>query len=555
MNLKNISGQFLDVWAKLTLLQRVSIGAAAVAVLLAVTVLVVWSNKPVYQTLYADMTKEDIDEIAGNLRQKQIAYKINGNTIEVMQDNVYSARMALAAEGLPRNKTAGFELFDEPKFGMTEFMQNVNYQRALQGELAKSISTLNAIAEASVHLSIPKDRIFVEEDNNSKASVVLKLKPGANLRPNEVRSVSHLVASAVKGLTPQNVQIIDTAGNLLSEFITDENQPYYLSQTQLERQKAEEKNIENKVRLMLARVVGEGKYVVQASVTMDFNKKQTVREELGDTPVPISTRNIEINSKNTGKGPQGIPGVESNLAEPDILTDSVISEYSKIDETANYEVSKTVTKEEKVGGDIKRLTLAVVVDDKNVSETVDGVTKVVRRPRTEEDMAVLRDMVIGAAGVSIPRGDIVNVSNISFDTADASMDNIFSEAAKNTALITRLIQVGGAILILIFFYFFILRPILKRLDKSREIDEEMLGESAVAAQMAGIDIEVGDETGFPKTVEELEREIEAELQESTPLDVEAVKSKVMLKKIEEQANEDPEMIANLVKVLIKGGGS
>lgn len=553
MTFKNITGQFLDVWAKLTLLQRVSIIAATVAVVIAVTVLVIWSNRPAYQTLYADMSKEDLEEVSGNLRQKQITYNVNGNSIEVMKDTVYDTRMALAAEGLPRTKTTGFELFDEPKFGMTEFMQNVNYQRALQGELSKSIATLNEIAEANVHLSIEKERIFGENDNASKASVVVKLKPGTRLRPEEVKAISHLVASAVKGLTPQNVQIIDTAGNLLSEFLTDENQPYMLTQTQLERQKAEEKRIETNLRGLLAQVVGEGKYVVKVNVDMDFNKRETMKEEFGDTPVTRSQRTLEINSKNMGKGPAGIPGVESNLAEPNITTDSVISEYSKTDETQNFEINKTVTREEKVGGEIKRLTVAVVVDDQNVTETVDGKSQVVRRPRTEENIAKLRLTVASAAGINSARGDVLDVSNISFDTADNGMDNILAEASKNAELVTRVTQIGGAVLILIFFYLFIIRPILKRLDKAREIDEEMLGESAAAAQMVGIDIEVGDESGFPKTVEELEREIEAELEESTPLDVEAVKSKVMLKKIEEQANEDPELIANLVKVMIKGG--
>lgn len=553
MNFKNISGQFLDVWAKLTLLQRVSIIAATVAVVVAVTVLVLWANKPAYQTLYADMSDEDLEAVTVNLKQNNVTYKVNGKSVEVMQDNVYNTRMMLAAEGLPKTPTAGFELFDEPKFGMTEFMQNVNYQRALQGELSKSIATLNEIAEAKVLVSVPKDRIFVDEDNSSKASVVVKLKPGASLRPDQVKSISYLVASAVKGLTPQNVQIVDTAGNLLSEFLTEENQPYMLTQTQFQRQKDEEKRIEAGLREILARVVGEGKYVVKVTVDMDFNKRETMKEEFGDTPVVRSQRTLEINSKNMGKGPQGIPGVESNLAEPDITADSVLSEYNKTDETQNFEINKTVTREEKVGGSIKRLTVAVVVDDKDVRENVDGSMKTVRRPRTDEDIAKLKLTVASAAGIDTGRGDVLDVSNISFDTADNDMENVFSEAAKNTALMTRALQIGGAVLILLFFYLFILRPILKRLDKAREIDDEMLGESAAAAQMAGIDIEITDESGMPKTVEELEREIEAELEESTPLDVEAVKSKVMLKKIEEQANEDPELIANLVKVLIKGG--
>lgn len=553
MTFRNISGQFLDVWAKLTLLQRVSICAAAVAVAASIVVLVVWANRPVYKTLYADMAEDDLKEVSENLRQKSISYKINGNAIEVLPDQVYDTRIMLASEGLPKTKSAGFELFDESKFGMTEFMQNVNYQRALQGELANTISAMNEVAEAKVHISIPKERLFVQEEDTAKASVVLKLMPGARLTPDKIKSISFLVAAAVKGLTPQNVQIVDTAGNLLSEFLTEENQPLVLTQTQIDHQKEEEKRIEAKLRSVLSPILGEGKFVTKVNVEMDFNKREITKEEFGDTPVLRSQHTLEINSKNTGKGPSGIPGVESNLAEPDILVDNIVSEYNKSEETNNYEISKTVTREQKTGGIIKRLTVAVVVDDKDAIETRDGNPVSVRRPRTDEDMAKLRGMIAGAAGIDPARGDVLDVSNISFDTADTTLDNIYSQREKNMELISMGAKYASAVVILLLFYLLIIRPILKRLDQAKEIDDEMLGESALDAQLSAQDITVGDESGFPKTVDELEREIEAELEESTPVDVEAVKSKVMLKKIEEQANEDPEMIANLVKALIKGG--
>lgn len=552
MTLRNISGQFLDIWAKLTMLQRVSICAATVAVFASIAVLVVWANKPVYKTLYADMAEEDLKEVSENLRQKSIEYKINGSAIEVLPDQVYDTRIMLASEGLPKTRNTGFELFDESKFGMTEFMQNVNYQRALQGELANTISAMNEVAEAKVHISIPKERLFVQEEDTAKASVVLKLIPGARLTPDQIKSVSHLVSAAVKGLTPQNVQIVDTAGNLLSEFLTDENQPLLLTQTQINHQKEEEKRIEAKLRNVLSPILGDGKFVTKVNVEMDFNKREVMKEEFGDTPVLRSQHTLEINSRNTGKGPSGIPGVESNLAEPDILVDNIVSEYNKSEETNNYEISKTVTREEKTGGIIKRLTVAVVVDDKDAIETQDGNPVSVRRPRTDEDMAKLRGTIAGAAGIDPARGDVLDVSNISFDTADTTLDNLYSQREKNMELISMGAKYASAVVILLLFYLLILRPILKRLDQAKEIDEEMLGESALDAQLSDLDITVGDESGFPKTVDELEREIEAELEESTPVDVDAVKSKVMLKKIEEQANEDPEMIANLMKALIKG---
>ena len=530
MAVRNLSTQFLDIWAKLTTLQKAAIGAATVAVIAAVTVLLIWANKPAYKPLYTDMTQEDVQAVSNELRKGTVPFRVNGTTIEVPQENVYTTRMMLAEQGLPKTPpAAGFELFDKSSLGQTEMMQNVNYQRALQGELSNTIATMDKVLEAKVHITIPKERLFVSDEQQAKASVALKLKPEQTLSEDEVRSISHLVAAAVKGLEPKNIQVVDTAGNLLSAFMTEANEPYRLTQNQIAYERDHEKYLEDKLRKALVPMLGvDNPFIVRVSVAMDFSQREIISEKFGDTPVTRSQRTLEINSKQTGKGPQGIPGVESNLAEPDILVDGIVSEYSKTDETTNFEIDKTVTRENKVGGEIKRLTVAVVVDDRQAIETVDGVRKLVRQPRSEEEMTKLRATVAAAVGYVADR-DVVEVTNI------------FASYAS-------------AIVIIFMFWLLILRPIIKRIDKAREIDEEMLGESALDAQMAGLDISVGDESGFPKSVEELEREIEAELEESTPIDVEAVKSKVMLKKIEEQANEDPEMIANLVKAMIKGGG-
>ncbi|MDE7169940.1 MAG: flagellar M-ring protein FliF [Mucispirillum sp.] len=556
MAVRKLSTQFLDIWAKLTSLQRVSIIAATVAVIASVTVLLVWANKPAYKTLYTDMAQDDIQQVSDQLRKDSVPFRVNGNTVEVPQENVYSARMMLAEQGLPKTKSTGFELFDKSSFGKTEFMQNVDYQRALQGELSNTIAAMDKVVEARVHLTVPKERLFVSEEELAKASVALKLAPNAVLTEDEIRSISHLVSAAVKGLTPQNIQIVDTAGNLLSDFMTEANEPYRLTQNQISYERDQEKYLEDRLKNALLVMLGpDNPFIVKVSVEMDFSQREIVSEKFGETPVVRSQRTLEINSRQTGKGPQGIPGVESNLAEPDILVDGIVSEYSKTDETQNFEIDKTVTRENKVGGEIKRLTVAVVVDDKLAIEDVNGIRQAVRRPRTEDELTKLRESVAAASGVNIERGDVVNVTNISFDTTKDEIDLMAEERAKRMEMIKMGASYASAVIILLLFYLLILRPILKRLDKAREIDEEMLGESALDAQMAGLDISVGDESGFPKSVEELEREIEAELEESTPIDVEAVKSKVMLKKIEEQANEDPEMIANLVKAMIRGGNS
>lgn len=550
---RTITTQFFEIWAKLSALQRVSIIAATVAVFSSIIVLVIWANKPAYRTLYTDMTDEDVKQITDSLDAKSVKYRITGSSVEVLQDHVYDSRMMLAAEGLPREQSTGFELFDGTKLGMTEFAQNVNYQRALQGELANSVAALNEVAEAKVLITIPKERLFVSDSNEvAKASVVVKIMPGATLTPDKIRSIAHLVSSAVKGLVPEAVQIVDTNGNLLSDFLTEENQPLLLTQTQFDQQKAEEKKIETGLRNVLTPVLGDGKFVVKVNVELDYNKQEVLREEYGDTGVVRSQNLLEESSRNTGRGPSGIPGVESNLAEPDILVDGIVSEYNKTQEIQNFEINKTTTREERTGGVLKRLAVAVVVDDKNVIDTSSGSRVITREPRTDAEMQRIRGTISGAVGIDPGRGDVLEVTNISFDLTDVSHDNTISERERQMEIIEASMKYAAAVVILLLFYLLIMRPILKRLDRAKEIDDELLGESAMNAQMTNFELSVGGENGFPKTLDELEREIESELDESIPVDVEAIKSKVMLKKIEEQANEDPEMIANLLKSIMKG---
>jgi len=558
MALRDFTDQFQDLWAKLSLLQKVAIGAATLTTIISSTMLIVWANTPSYKTLYNNMTEEDLEDVTEYLTSNKDMYRIikdgeDGNAIEVPFDSVYDMRIALAEIGLPREKTVGFELFDDTSFGMTEQQQAVNYQRALQGELSATISSMNEIAEAKVLITVPKDRLFAVESEESKASVVLKFMPNATFTQSQIRAISHLVSAAVKGLSPNNVQVVDTSGNLLSEFLTEANQPFLLSQSQMEQQRKEERRMESSLNDLLSIIVGDGKFVAKVNLQMDFNKREIIEEQFSDTPVLRSQHTLEINSKSYGQGPSGIPGVESNLAEPDILVDGILSEYNKVEETQNFEISKKVIREEKTGGEIKRMTVSVVLDHQEIA--VAGSDVIERRARAEEDIVKIKANISSAVGFDPARGDVIDVTNISFDTTDDSTSVASRLAAireRNMQLLLSGIKYLSAVVILIFFYFVIIRPILRRIDAVREIDEEMLGESALDAQLSGLDLAIGAESGFPKTLEELEREIETELDGSMKLDVEAVKSKVMLKKIEEQANEDPESVANLLKAYIKG---
>ena len=396
MNLKDVGEQFKTVFQKFSKVQQIAIISAAVAILLSIIVLVYWANKPVYKILFANLSQEDAAEVVAKLKAKKIPYNLkdSGKTIEVPAKDVYETRIELAKEGIPKGGGVGFELFDKTSFGITEFAQNVNYQRALQGELSRTISTLEEVEEARVHLTLPKDKLFITEDGEAKAAVVLKLKRGETLNRDKVKAIASLVVGAVKGLKIQNVQIVDTQGNLLSESLNEENLPYVKTQTQLEYQKKVEKIISSKINSLLATTLGENNAVAQVTAEIDFDKKEINKEEFDQNPVLRSSQTIEIESKNTPNTPQGQPGVEPNLAEPNIQQNGVNSTYTKNEETQNFEIGKTVTKEEKSIGSIKRLTIAVVVNDKAeiVKEGKKEVTKYVPRTKEELDKCSTCDM-------------------------------------------------------------------------------------------------------------------------------------------------------------------
>ncbi|GAB1536670.1 hypothetical protein ADMFC3_23010 [Geovibrio sp. ADMFC3] len=554
MALQDVVTQFKDIFEKLTLVQKISIGAALGAVLVTLGVLLIWANRPVYKTLYANMNADDAPLVIEKLKEGNVPYRLKegGGTVEVPQELVYDMRLELAREGLPRGGGAGFELFDKSSYGMTEFLQDVNYQRALQGELARTISSLNEVEEARVHLTIPKNRLFISEEEAAKAAVVIKLRRGANLNQEQVKAISSLVSGAVKGLTTDSVQIVDTTGRLLSEFLDEEHSPVMMTQTQLEYQRRIERELESKLYGILGRTLGETGAVAKVTAEIDFSKRETSREEFGREPVIRSSENIETISSNAPGGPQGVPGVESNLAEPQVLGGNTNSSYEHTEERSNFEIDKTVTREVKAFGTIKKISVAVVVDNKNVfrtdNTTGNQITESV--PRTQDELNSIRALVATAVGFDQARGDQVEVTNISFDTSEQQQEQLLLKREKTVELITIASKYALAVIILLLFYFAVVRRILKKLDKTVTYNDD--GTITVSSALDSVDVTLKDSAGFPKTLEELEREVEQELDESIPMNTDAVKSKVMLKKIEEFCEEDPEGAANIIKSMLKG---
>ncbi len=545
MNLRQFIEELAGAFKSFSLIQKIAIMGGAAAILLAIIILVLWANKPVYKTLYGNLDETSRDQIERYLQDKNIPYRLqdNGKTITVPAEEVYDTRIDLAKEGIPKIGGAGFELFDRTSFGMTEFMQNVNYQRALEGELARTIASLDEVKSARVHLSIPKDRLFVTKDTESKAAVVIDLAENADIPRDQVKSIAFLVAGSVKGLSPENVQIVDTAGRLLSEFLTDENAPLLLTQTQLEYQNKIERELEKKLYTLLSSALGPGNAIAKVSVELNFDKKTVKSEHFDPDPVLRSRQSLEINSISTALSPQGIPGVEPNLAEPDLFEQNARSEYNKTEDTQNYEVGRTVTEEKKAIGNVKRLTVAVVVNDKQVLVEDNGKRKISLVPRSNEELKRIENIVAMTVGYNQARGDKIEVANIPFDTT-ADVGEFLIEDKVKVQMISTIIKYTVAFLLLILFYLLVIRPILKRIIV-KEQEEQQIGE--------GIDFTLAEEDGYevPKTVEEIEKEIEQELDERADIDIEATEVNIMLKRLKEAIDQDPSLISTLITAWLK----
>jgi len=542
MDLRDFAGQFSDVFKKLSFLQRVSIISAMVAIIFSAIALVLWANKPVYEILYANLEEDDVKAVIDKLEEDDIPYQIDGeNTVKIPEDEIYRTRLEMAQEGLPEVSGTGFELFDRSSFGMTEFMQNVNYQRALQGELARTISSIDEIDLARVHLTIPKDRLFISAETEAKAAVVIKFKRNAEITRDQIKSIAFLISGSVKGLKPENVQVVDTAGRLLSEFMTDENAPLMLTQTQLEYQNKVEGLLEKKIFELLTSTLGPGNAVAKVTTEMNYDKKEITSEHFDPDPVLRSRQAIEISSISTALPPQGIPGVEPNLAEPDLFAERVKSEYNKTDDTQNYEVGRTVTSEKKAIGNIKRLTVAVVINDKQSIVEESGKRKIAYVERSQSELDRIKNLVAMTVGLNEARGDQIQVSNIPFDVT-VGLDDLYMLEDSRAKIISTIIRYIAALFLILLFYLIVIRPIYKRLSPDKSSEGTVGEELDLTLSEEGIEL--------PKSVEDIEEELADS--EGMDMDLETANVKAMLKRLRAAIDEDPASVASLVNAWLKG---
>ncbi len=381
-----------------------------------------WKREADFRPLYTGLEAEDAGAVVERLKQSATDYRLSqdGRTVMVPQALVAELRLSLASAGLPRNSRIGFELFDKTNFGATEFAEQVNYRRALEGELERSVVSLAAVEQARVHLTFPKDSVFLEARQPAKASVMVRLRPAARLSAQNVTAISHLVASAVQGLTPETVSVLDMQGNLLSRPRRAEGPGGEApSDAMLDFRQALERDLVAKVAATLEPLVGADKFRASAAVECDFSSGEQSEETFDPArSVMLTSQKTE---ETTGVDTSaGVPGTASNLPRPTSAPSAASGGVSRMTESITYQSSRSVRRVKLPQGSVKKISLAVLLDhNRRWVKEGDSVRAVVEPP-TPERMKAVRDLVSAAVGLSAERGDQLIVESLPFETPQES---------------------------------------------------------------------------------------------------------------------------------------
>jgi flagellar M-ring protein FliF len=403
------------ILANLTTRQRITILVAAIAVCGGLYSLLQWKKETDFRPLFTGVSAEDAAGIVQKLKESGVEYRLPeaGGSVLVPSARLAELRLAMASIGLPKSGRIGFELFDKVNLGATEFTEHINYRRALEGELERTVMALAEVDTARVHLTFPKDSVFLEAQQPAKASVLVRIKPGARLAPQNVIAITHLVASAVEGLAPDAVSLLDMNGNLLSRPKAAEgNGP---SAAELDYRHQIEAELVAKVGATLGPLLGPERFRVGASVECDFTGGE-LSEEVFD-PAHSVMLTSQRTEDNTGMAvSNGVPGTASTLPRPSSRPNGGANRTTRTTENVAYQTSRTVKKTHLPAGVLRKISLAVLVDQDVTWEQDKNAFKRVLVPPTPEKLKVIRDLVAGITGFSADRGDQLVIETLPFET-------------------------------------------------------------------------------------------------------------------------------------------
>ncbi|MBI2321025.1 MAG: flagellar M-ring protein FliF [Chloroflexi bacterium] len=502
-------GRLLGGWRQLSAVQRLTAAGFGLALVAGVFALLMWARAPELGVAFSNLRPEDAAAVTAKLKEQNIPFELSadGRVIRVPQARVPEVRLQMASQGLPAGGVVGFEVFNQQNFAMTDFSQRVNFQRALEGELTRTIAALDAVDQVRVHLALPQPSLFVQGAREPSGSVTLRLKPGRRLSADQIAGVRHLVASAVEGLKPENVTVVDSRGEVLSD--TQEAAAERLTERQRAAQREVERELQQRAQQMLDQVLGPERAVARVRAELNWDRFETTREVLSP----------------------GGPGGQQVLRS----SKQSAANWQRQETVTNFEVSKAVERLVRQPGDLKRLSVAVVVD----SQT----------PNVAAQLAQIETSVSAALGINPDRGDSIQVSSIPFDRTRQEEEKRELEAQQRTDLLFNLAKLL-VVVILAVVILMVVRSLLRRPAEAMMVPGVAgLAVAAPTALPAGViapELEAVFEEGAamptgPSPEETRIREIQAKA-------AEAAKRRAFL---EEQvaglAKSNPEAVADLIR--------
>lgn len=522
------------------------------AVITGIVMAVMWSRDPGYKILFSGMSDKDGGAIIQSLQTMNMPYKLEpGGVISVPADKVYDVRLRLASQGLPKSGAAGFELLDNQKFGISQFGEQVNYQRAVEGELSRSIESLASVASARLHLAMPKQTVFLREQQLPTASVLLTLHPGRTLDGAQVAGIVHLVSSSIPGLPTKNVTVVDQDGNLLTNLpdVNGNGNNGPLNKRQLAYTQQIEQQLSERVQKILEPIIGKDNVKAEVTAQMDFSEEEQSSEKFDpNSPPNAAAKRSEFSGESVGSTPtqpSGVPGALSNQPPgaatapitlpnpPGATVNPTPAQVSNKQATVNYEVGKTIAHLKKPVGTIKRLSVAVVVNFKRVNQKDGGIKSV---PLTAPELTQINNLVQQAMGYDKARGDTLNVVNAAFadrvlEVEGKSIVEKFTDYfISHTADLIKMLLIT---LVLVYLMFGVVRPILRDVIRPKQEQRAALA---------------GEEGAVALTAEELaQSEVEAEVVAEAEATAQLHAFSELMQRAKEMAREDPRMVATIIR--------
>jgi flagellar M-ring protein FliF len=464
--LKSLWDQATQFWAARTMAQRVLFAGVAVSVVGTFALMIMWLNQPDYRVLFSKLAQDDASRITDMLKAAKTPYKLEdgGQTILVPADQVSESRLKVAGEGMVHGAGLGFEIFDQTKVGQTDFVQHINYQRALQGEIARTISEFPQVEKARVLLVLPQKSLFIEEQRKPSASVVLTLKSGEKLDSKQVQGIVNFVAMSVDGLEPSRITVTDTTGRIVYQP-KDTDSIDGLTTTQFDFRNTYQQNVERKIEDLLAPIVGSGKSIAKVTASLDFSKRVTKKQSFDPNTTVVRSEVTEDSTTNQKANAGSAP-------DTNFRGDGFNGNENKVDQSSskketNYEINAEQQEVVAPTGELQRLSLAVIVDYVQDPNSKDG--KYI--PRSTEELDHIKQAVMSAVGFDAKRGDTIEVSCMPFGDRE-----LFTEPSLSQNLLEYAQRLGKPFLngLLVFlFLLLVVRPVVMALIRPRVTREEI----------------------------------------------------------------------------------